>query len=140
MNSQDIKNLKKRYFVWLYKTTKETFDKYERKFTQVEVDKDILLEMENALMGSYLPNEKVELEKMVNDFQEYISAKEKVCLELKYQGLRTNPEFIFLDVKLNAIEKLIIKELGRKALAEIKGLYEKEMTRRILIMGAEQKC
>jgi hypothetical protein len=132
MNSQDIKNLKKRYFIWLYKTTKEAFDKYERKFTQVEIDKDILLEMENTLMGSYLPHEKVELEKMVNNFQEYISAKEKACLELKYQGLRTNPEFIFLDVKLNVIEKLIAKELGKKALEEIRALYEKEMTLRIL--------
>ena len=136
MNSQDIKNLKKRYFIWLYKTTKEAFDKYERKFTQVEIDKDILLEMENVLMGSYLPHEKVELEKMVNNFQEYISTKEKACLELKYQGLRTNPEFIFLDVKLNVIEKLITKELGRKALEEIKVFYEKEMTLRIL-RGAE---
>ncbi len=132
MDSQDIKNLKRRYFVWLYKTTKEAFDKYERKFTQVEIDKDILQEMENTLMGAYLPHEKIELEKMVNSFQEYVSAKEKSCLELKYQNLRTNPEFIFLDVKLNVIEKLIIKELGKKALEEIKGLYEQEMTSRIL--------
>ena len=136
MNNQDIKNLKKRYFVWLYKTTKESFDKYERKFTQVDIDKDILQDMENVLMGSYLPHEKAELEKLVNNFQEYIAGKEKTCLELKYQGLRTNPEFIFLDVKLNTIEKLIVKEFGRKALEEIKGLYEKEMTARIL-RGAE---
>jgi len=132
MDNQDNKNLKKRYLVWLYKTTKEAFDKYERKFTQTEIDKDILQEIENTLMGSYLPHEKAELEKLVNNFQEYIAAKEKTCLELKYQGLKTNPEFIFLDVKLNAIEKLIIKELGRKGLAEIKALYEKEMTQRIL--------
>jgi hypothetical protein len=136
MNSQDVKNLKKRYFVWLYKTTKEAFDKFERKFTQTEIDKDLLLEIENVLMGAYLPHEKAELEKLVNNFQEYISAKEKGCLELKYQGLRTNPEFIFLDVKLSAIEKLIIKELGRRGLEEIKALYEKEMTCRIL-RGAE---
>ena len=136
MDNQDNKNLKKRYFVWLYKTTKEAFDKFERKFTQTEIDKDILQGIENTLMGSYLPHEKAPLEKMANDFQAYISAKEKACLELKYQGLRTNPEFIFLDVKLNTIEKLIIKEFGRKALEEIKGLYEKEMTARIL-RGAE---
>lgn len=136
MNNQDIKNLKKRYFVWLYKTTKEAFDKFERKFTQTDIDKDILLEMENVLMGSYLPHEKVALEKLVNNFREYIASKEKSCLELKYQGLRTNPEFIFLDVKLNAIEKLIAKEFGRKALEEIRALYEKEMTCRIL-KGAE---
>jgi hypothetical protein len=132
MDNLDVKNLKKRYFVWLYRTTKEAFDKYERKFTQTEIDKDILQEIENALMGSFLPHEKAELEKLVNNFQEYIAAKEKACLELKYQGLRTNPEFIFLDVKLNAIEKLIVKELGRRGLAEIKSLYEKEMIQRIL--------
>ena len=136
MNNLDIKNLKKRYFVWLYKTTKEEFDKYERKFTQTDIDKDILLEMENALMGSYLPHEKEALEKLVNNFKDYISGKEKICLELKYQGLKTNPEFIFLDVKLDVIEKLIIKEFGKKALEEIKELYEKEVTRRIL-RGAE---
>lgn len=139
MDNQDNKNLKKRYFIWLYKTTKEAFDKYERKFTQTEIDKDILKEIENTLMGSYLPHEKVELEKLVNNFQEYIAAKEKSCLELKYRGLKTNPEFIFLDVKLNAIEKLIVKELGRKGLAEIKALYEKEMVKRILKLAEPRK-
>ncbi len=132
MDNQDVKNLKKRYLIWLYKTTKEAFDKYERKFTQVDIDRDILKEVENTLMGSYLPHEKAELEKLVDNFQEYISAKEKACLELKYKGLRTNTDFIFLDVKLNAIEKLITRELGRRALAEIKALYEKEMVKRIL--------
>lgn len=132
MNSQDIKNLKRRYFVWLYKTTKEAFDKYERKFTQTDIDQDILLEMENTLLGAYLPHEKKALEKLINDFREYIFSKEKACLELKYQGKKTNPDFIFLDMKLNAIEKLISKELGRRTLEEIKGLYESEMIGRIL--------
>ncbi len=116
MNKQDVKNLKKRYFVWLYKTTKEAFDKYERKFTQADIDKDILLEMDNMLMGAFLPHEKNALEKYVNDFREYIANKEKACLELKYQGKKTNPEFIFFDLKLNAIAKIISRELGRKAL------------------------
>lgn len=132
MNNQDDKNLKKRYFVWLYKTAKEAFDKYERKFTQADIDKDILTEMENTLMGVFLPHEKSALEKQVNDFREYIANKEKACLELKYQGKIANPEFIFLDLKLNAIEKIISRELGRKGLEEIKALYEKEMTERIL--------
>ena len=132
MNKQDVRNLKKRYFVWLYKTTKEEFDKYERKFTQTDIDKDLLLEMENQLLGAYLPHEKVQLEKFVNQYREYISAKEKACLELKYQGKKTNPEFIFLDVKLNAVEKIITKELGKRCLERIKANYEQEMTQRIL--------
>ena len=81
-------------------------------------------------------HEKEALEKLVNDFRDYISGKERTCLELKYQGLRTNPEFIFLYVKLSVIEKLIIKEFGRRGLEETKALYEKEMTQRIL-RGAE---
>lgn len=132
MNKQDVKNLRKRYFIWLYKTTKEEFDKYERKFTQTDIDKDLLLEMENQLMGAFLPHEKEYLEKFVNQYREYISSKEKACLELKYQGKKTNPEFLFLDVKLNAIEKLIAKELGGRGLEKIKALYEREMTQHIL--------
>jgi hypothetical protein len=134
MDKQDLKNLKKRYFIWLYKTTKEAFDKYERKFSQLEIDEFILQEMEKELKDTYMPSENKEMEKHVNDFRNYIAEKEKGCLELKYKGKRTNPEFIFLDVKLNAIEK----ELGKETLEEIKMLYEMEMIERIL-KSTEQK-
>ncbi|MDD5281590.1 MAG: hypothetical protein PHC37_06010 [Candidatus Omnitrophica bacterium] len=132
MNKQDVKNLKKRYFIWLYKTTKEAFDKYERKFTQVDIDQDILVEMEKELLGSYLPHEKDALQKHINDFQRYIEDKERACSELRDQGKKKNPEFLFLDIKLNAIEKIIAQELGRRGLERIKALYEFEMIDRIL--------
>jgi len=132
MNNQDFKNLKKRYFIWLYKSTKEDFDKYERKFTQIDIDNDILTEMENALLGSYLPHEKDALQKHIDDFQRYIQTKEKACSELRDQHKKINPDFIFSEIKLNAVEKIIIKELGRKGLEEIRSLYEEEMTQRIL--------
>lgn len=132
MDKQYEKDLKKRYFIWLYKTTKEAFDKFERKFTQLEIDEDILLEMEKELKGAYLPHEKKQLEKLVNEFRDYIAKKEKTCLALKYKGKKTNPEFIFLDVKLEAIEKMITKELGKDTLEEIKEMYEQEMVERIL--------
>lgn len=132
MNNQDIKNLKKRYFIWLYKTAKETFDKYERKFTQVDIDKDILEEMEKELLGAYLPHEKDALQMQINDFQKYIENKEKSCSEFRDQHKKINPDFIFSEIKLNAIEKVIVKGLGKRGLEEIKSLYEKEMTERIL--------
>jgi uncharacterized protein YdiU (UPF0061 family) len=132
MNEQDVLRLKKRYLVWLYKTTKEAFDSFERKFTQLEIDEDILQEIERILKGSYMPHEKKALEKFVNDFRDYIAKKEKATLELKYKGKKINPEFIFLDAKLEAIEARIAKEFGKKALEEVKALYEKEMTGRIL--------
>ncbi|MDD5560942.1 MAG: hypothetical protein PHT50_02275 [Candidatus Omnitrophica bacterium] len=132
MNNQDEKNLKKRYFVWLYKGAKEIFDKFERKFTQLDIDKDILFEMEKELLGSYLPHEKEALQRQINDFQQYIENKEKACAELRDQDKKINPEFIFSEIKLDAVEKVIIKELGKKGLEEIKSLYEEEMTGRIL--------
>jgi len=132
MNNQDLKNLKKRYFIWLYKIAKETFDKYERKFTQIDIDNDILVEMENQLLGSYLPHEKDALAQRINDFKKYIDTKEKACSELRNGHKKINPDFIFSEIKLNAIEKIIQKELGKRGLEEIRSLYEKEMTQRIL--------
>lgn len=131
MNKQDIKNLKKRYLIWLYMTTKEAFDRYERKFTQLDIDTFMLFEMEKELKGAYLPDEKKVLEKYINDFRDYIAEKEKICLKLKYKGKRVDPEFLFLDIKLEAIEKAIVKELGAKALDEIKAFYESEMIQKI---------
>ena len=132
MDKKDEKNLKERYLIWLYKTTKEAFDRYERKFTQVEIDELVLKEMEKELKGSYMPQEKKALEKLVNDFRNYIAEKEKDCLKLKYKGKRIDPEFIFLDAKLNAIERAIVKETGQDDLAKIKIAYHGEMIKRIL--------
>ncbi len=131
MDKQDVINLKKRYLIWLYKVTKEAFDRYERKFTQFEIDEFLLQEIEKELKDSYMPSEKKELEKYVNDFRDYIAKKEEACLKLKYKGKRTNPEFIFLDVKLEAVEKAIARELGKEELKEIKDSYQQEMTKRI---------
>lgn len=132
MDKQDIKNLKRRYLIWLYKTTKEAFDRYERKFTQLDIDKLLLDDMERELKDTFLPHEKTQLEKYVNDFRSYIIEKENSCAQLKFQGKKVNPEFLFLDVKLDAIEKTIARELGRKALAEIKEMFEQEFTERIM--------
>lgn len=132
MDNKDLKNLKKRYLIWLYKTTKEAFDKYERKFTQADIDRFLLVEMEKELKNAYLPEEKEQLEKYVNDFRDYIAEKQKACAVLKYKDKKIKPEFLFLDVKLEAIEKAISAEFGRRTLEEIKALYEKEMTERIL--------
>lgn len=132
MDNKDEKNLKIRYLTWLYKTVKEAFDRYERKFTQLEIDEFILKEMEKELKGAYLPQEKRALEKLVNDFRNYIAEKEKACLKLKYKGKKIEPEFIFLDVKLEAIEKAIVSESGKCALDKIKEDYQQEMLRRIM--------
>jgi len=125
MDKEDIRDLKKRYLVWFYKATKEAFDKVERKFTQAEVDKFILADLKKQ-------DKDKTLEKFIAEFEEYIRAKEKSGQDLKYDGTKIKPEYAFLEAKLKAIEKAIIKEVGFKGLDEIKALYEKEMTERIL--------
>lgn len=132
MDKQDLKNLKKRYLIWFYKATKEAFDKYERKFTQLEIDELLLKGIEKELKESYLPSEKKDLEKYVNAFRAYIAEKENACLKLKYKGKKINPDFIFLDAKLIAIERAIKKEFGKEFLDEVKELYEEEMVKRVL--------
>jgi predicted Ser/Thr protein kinase len=132
VDKRDEKSLSKRYLFWLYKTTKEAFDRFERKFTQLEIDEIILKEIEKELKEAYLPQEKKALEKFVNDFRSYIDKKEDDCAKLKYKGKKTDPEFLFLDVKLAAIEKAIISGWGRKVLEELKDAYEKEMLSRIM--------
>ena len=80
---------------------------------------------------AYLPGGKKALERYINAFRDYIAEKEKTCLKLKYKGKRIDPEFLFLDAKLKAIGKAIVKELGSKALNEIKNFYEQEMILKI---------
>ena len=125
MHTNDSKNLKNRYLVWLYKTTKASLDRIERKFTQLEIDRHIL---------GYL--KKLDRQKraggFIFDFKTYIANKQREALNLKYEGKNLKSEYYFLDLKLTAIEKVIKQELGRKALSQIKSLYEKEMTERIL--------
>jgi hypothetical protein len=125
MDKTDIRNLKKRYCLWLYKVTKDEVDRIERKFTQLEIDRMILARLEKA-------KNKNDLSKFITDFQNYISNKEADGQRLKYDGKLLRPEYDFLCLKMAAIEKVISKELGKAALAQIKSLYEKEMTERIL--------
>jgi len=131
MNKQDIKNLKKRYLIWFYKTTKEALDRIERKFTQLGVDKFILKELKKL-------DKTKKADKFITEFEAYIQNKEKEGLSLKYEYGNLKPEYYFLVLKLSAIKKAIVKELGRDGLKEIRNLYEKEMTGRILSERADK--
>jgi len=64
--------------------------------------------------------------------EDYIQKKEQEGLNLKFENKKPKPDYLFLVLKLQAIEKAIARELGKPALKEIKLLYEMEMTERIL--------
>jgi hypothetical protein len=125
MQKQDRKNLKKRYLLWLYKTTKEALDRIERKFTQLEIDEFILRELRNS-------DKDKKMRKHIREYEGYIRNKEKEGLDLKYKDSKLRLDYSFLVLKLKAIESAIVKELGKDALRQIQALYEKEMTERIL--------
>ncbi|MFA5276057.1 MAG: hypothetical protein WC417_04100 [Candidatus Omnitrophota bacterium] len=125
MDAKEIKNLKKRYLLWFYKTAKEALDKIERKFTQLEIDKFVLKEMKARSKDK-------KSDRFIAEFEAYILNKEMDGIELKFEGKQIRPDYAFLELKLKAIEKAIVKELGKKSLDDIKALYEKEMTERIL--------
>ncbi|MCX5712372.1 MAG: hypothetical protein NTY47_04800 [Candidatus Omnitrophica bacterium] len=125
MNYKDSINLKKRYLIWFYKVTKDELDRIERKFTQAELDRFILKELKSLDKPGLAA-------KQIREFQAYVVNKEKDGLALKYDGKDLKADYYFLDLKLQAIEKAIVKEFGKRELVRIKALYEKEMTERIL--------
>ncbi len=125
MERQDIKNLKKRYLVWFYKQTRDALDRVERKFTQLDIDRLILEQLRKL-------DSKGKIKAFIDEFKVYMQNKEKEALALKYDGNAMRSEYYFLELKLLAIEKAIVKELGKPALKEIKQLYEQEMLNRIL--------
>lgn len=125
MRREEARKLKFRYLLWFYKTVKEELDRIERKFTQLEVDKAMLKLMKKEAKGKGL-------DKFLRDFEGYIINKEQeVQKAIKSQG-RCKPEYRYSLLKLEAIEKVIVSQLGKKDQERIKELYQDEMVKRIL--------
>lgn len=127
------KSLIKRYLLWCYKATKEELDRIDRKFTQLEVDRVILKELNkgiNAAKGgrdAYL--------KKIEEFKDYIAKKENDAEKEKYISVgkeQLQPNYFYLTQRLAGIKEAIRSLLGSKQLVMIEKSYEEEMTRRIL--------
>lgn len=118
--------LKKRYLIWLYKITKESLDRIDRKFTQLEID--------YKLLEYFKKHSNQKLEKSIDEFGCYIKNKEKDAILSKFEenSKQLKEGYVFLKLKLEAVEKQIVMLLGKKGLIDIISLYEKEMTDRIL--------
>ena len=112
------KDLIHRYLLWAYKTTKEGFERIERKSTQLIVDEYILKQIK-ITMGT--PSN------FIGEFEAYIKTK-----QADERKLKSNPQYVYLKNRLKAIEAAIKYFLGTKALNAIHSLYEKEFISRIL--------
>ena len=121
--SLEHKNLIRRYLLWAYKSTKEAYERIERKTTQLQVDEFILDHLTRNKSG------------IPSTFKAYVADKRRDELKLKYvDGSRKalHPQYLYLKNRLLAIEAAIRYFLGDKELKRIAKLFEEEFTRRIL--------
>ncbi len=128
------KRLTRRYLIWCYKTTKESLDRIDRYFTQLEVDQFILQQLNNQLKQKS-KSATQEYKQLINEFEAYMLAKRENVLKQKFldaQHQQLQPQYQYLQHRLKAIEKAIVKFLGKAELKKIIDLYEGEMTTRIL--------
>ena len=125
------KALVRRYLVWCYKTTKESLDRVERKFTQAAIDRFVLGKISRAKVPAAAQKE---YQKLIADFEVYISDKEKDGAKQKFiDGKKDlNPQYLYLKNRLSAVEDAIKRFLGPRELTRIHLMYEEEFTRRIL--------
>ena len=130
---KEPKSLTRRYLLWLYKTTKESFERIERKTTQLRVDEYILKHIQEK--GDVPAQGKKEYDHFVSELKSYIKTKKTDELKLKFSNSNEkafHPQYLYLKNKLAAVEAAIIHFLGDKELRAMQALYEKEFTDRIL--------
>ena len=132
--TQAHRDLIRRYLLWLFKTTKESFERIERKTTQLVVDEYILERIKTA--GSGVPvSARKGYDGLVEEFKTYIKTKRADELKLKFlngKGKSLHPQYVYLKNRLQAVEAAIRHFLGEKELRAMRSLYEKEFTGRIL--------
>lgn len=131
MNTATLqKNLTRRYLIWAYKSTRESFERIERKTTQLVVDQHILNSLhrnKNSTGPDY--------QKHIDDFSAYIAKKQQEELTQKFTDPKKkdlHPQYLYLKDRLVAIEGAIKDLLGAPELKKIENMYEEEFTKRIL--------
>ncbi len=134
LNDLNEKRLIRRYLLWSYKSTKEELDKIDRYFTQDIVDNFLLKQMKGCKSFKNGKDDEVYVS-CVEGFEEYMGKKISKANEKKFINLkekRVSSEYQYLKDKLIAIEKAIEHFFGKQEVDVIIGLYEQEMSERIL--------
>ena len=130
---QNEKKLIRRYLVWCYKTTKESLDRIDRKFTQLQVDEFVFHKLQ-ALKGLSHTETNRRYKNLINNFELYMKNKEDEAKKQKYwegDSVVLNPEYVYLVHRLKAIEQAICHFLSSSELKKIEKSFEEEMTHRI---------
>jgi len=128
------KDLIRRYLLWFFKTTKEAFERIERKTTQLMVD-EYVFKCIKTNERRVSANSRKKYDELVKEFETYIKTKKEDELKLKFfdgKGKSLHPQYVYLKNRLEAVEEAIRHFLGEKELRRMRSLYEKEFTDRIL--------
>jgi|GEM_PF-244592 len=132
LSKDEHASLLKRYLLWLYKMTKDECDKIDRKFTQLEIDRQIEKILEKSI-DACDPALRQALALQLGEWKAYIVGKEADGERLKFDSNgQLDPHYAFLCLKKEAVERLIVTQFGHKGLREIKDLYEEASRIRIL--------
>src|SRR5690242_17430480 len=124
------KNLIRRYLIWAYKTTQESFERIERKTTQLIVDTHLLKTLNKTSKGLGK-----DYEVHIEEFKRYMANKRQDELKQKFadaDGKVFHSQYLYLKNRVVAIEEAIKHFLGAAELKKIQAMYEEEFTRRIL--------
>ena len=127
------KLLTRRYLVWCYKTTKESLDRIDRYYTQLTVDDFVLKELRKVKISQ--KGVRPGYESAVSGFEKYMNTKKENVDQKKFSDASRgipSTDYVYLQNRLKALEKAIVRFLGKKGLKDIWQMYENKMTLRIL--------
>lgn len=107
-------------------------DKIDRKFTQLDIDRQILRVLNKKARSLKGPLSKG-IAPFLREWQEYVFEKESDAQKLKFtEEGRLDPGYLFLHLKLEAVIRITKARLGARCLQEFKKLYEEGAMKRIL--------
>lgn len=130
LSRQDRYSLYKRYLFWLYKNTREECDRIDRKFTQLDIDEEISSFLGSAFIGE---KEMRQIGPFVLEWKDYISRKKADADKLKFsEDGDVNPAYVFMRLKLKAVEASVLKHFGRRGMEEFRRLFEESSMQRIM--------
>lgn len=117
------RSLYKRYLFWLYKTTRDELERIDRKFTQLDIDRQIEKLLEN----------KEGVSEYLKEWKDYILAKESDALKLKFSSNGAlDSRYLFLSLKLEAIIAITRKMFGRRMLSKFDKFCEEAAMKAIM--------
>ncbi|MFH1691314.1 MAG: hypothetical protein ABIC68_01900 [Candidatus Omnitrophota bacterium] len=131
MSQEDALSLEKRYLFWLYKTIRDELDKIDRKFTQLDIDNEIYKKLKKSVKR-LKPDASDGLHTFLQEWQEYIFGKDSDAQKLKFkEDGQMNSAYLFLRLKLQAVEEIVCGRFGKKELSSYKRFYEDAAMKRI---------